>query len=225
MRRALAILACLVLGAVVNIGVAWWLNAATVGLQTTILLRDASAAAKGWPVAVPSAWESPDLWEKRASTGCTETVVVSGALKNEYGSVISTSWIGHQAVELEDVGWPMRALRSQRVGSFEGAPRGPLPSTTFASWRVGIVRSTAISALGVSGSHVRYIPVFPIWTGFIANSVFFGATVWLAILGVPRLMRWNRRRRGRCPACAYPVGASPVCTECGATVTPRPQAA
>jgi hypothetical protein len=32
---------------------------------------------------------------------------------------------------------------------------------------------------------------------------------------------WRRSlrvKRGLCPACAYPVGVSPVCTECGGCV-------
>jgi hypothetical protein len=33
-----------------------------------------------------------------------------------------------------------------------------------------------------------------------------------------RLCRWRRIRRGLCPACAYPVGQSPSCTECGYTL-------
>ena len=30
-----------------------------------------------------------------------------------------------------------------------------------------------------------------------------------------------RRKRGLCPACAYPIGTSPVCTECGAAIQPQ----
>jgi hypothetical protein len=32
------------------------------------------------------------------------------------------------------------------------------------------------------------------------------------------LRRHSRLKRGLCPACAYPVGESGVCTECGAAV-------
>ena len=31
--------------------------------------------------------------------------------------------------------------------------------------------------------------------------------------------------RGLCPACSYPVGTSPLCTECGKPVRPRAGAA
>jgi hypothetical protein len=39
----------------------------------------------------------------------------------------------------------------------------------------------------------------------------------LASYAVARLMKVkrSRARRGLCPACAYPIGTSPVCTECG----------
>ena len=57
-------------------------------------------------------------------------------------------------------------------------------------------------------------------TGVVVNPVVQGGAVW-AILVLPVLTargvrRWSRRRRGLCPACAYPAGASDVCTECGA---------
>jgi hypothetical protein len=47
------------------------------------------------------------------------------------------------------------------------------------------------------------------------NTVFYAAILWVlfAALGI---RRWRRIRRGQCPACAYPVGSSDVCTECGA---------
>jgi len=36
------------------------------------------------------------------------------------------------------------------------------------------------------------------------------------MFGAPKSLRRRRRiKRGLCPACAYPVGQSPVCTECG----------
>ncbi len=41
------------------------------------------------------------------------------------------------------------------------------------------------------------------------------AVLWLLICGSFALRRFIRRRRGLCPACAYPMGDSNVCTECG----------
>ncbi len=61
----------------------------------------------------------------------------------------------------------------------------------------------------------RIIPYRPIWPGFAINTIFYAATFWLLIPGPFALRRFRRVRRGLCPKCAYPVGDSSVCTECG----------
>ncbi len=58
--------------------------------------------------------------------------------------------------------------------------------------------------------------------GVVANPVLVGAAAWV-ILVAPALAwfvvrKWSRRRRTLCPNCAYPIGSSEQCTECGAPV-------
>jgi hypothetical protein len=66
----------------------------------------------------------------------------------------------------------------------------------------------------------RVLPLDSIWPGFAINTLFHAAILWLLFAG-PGTVRRNRRiRRGLCPACAYPVGESNVCTECGVPVRP-----
>jgi hypothetical protein len=54
-----------------------------------------------------------------------------------------------------------------------------------------------------------------LWPGFVVNTLFYAVILWLLILGPFALRRLVRRQRGLCPACAYPVGESATCTECG----------
>ncbi len=61
----------------------------------------------------------------------------------------------------------------------------------------------------------RGIPYGPIWPGFAINTLFYAAVLWLLIPGPFVLRRFVRVRRGLCPKCAYPMGESAVCTECG----------
>jgi hypothetical protein len=61
----------------------------------------------------------------------------------------------------------------------------------------------------------RVLPLRPIWSGFAVNTIFYAAILWLLIPGAFVLRRFLRRRRGLCPACAYPMGEGAVCTECG----------
>ena len=53
----------------------------------------------------------------------------------------------------------------------------------------------------------------PFWTEL--------AILWLLIPGPFALRRFLRLRRGLCPKCAYPMGESPVCSECGKALPKR----
>ena len=54
--------------------------------------------------------------------------------------------------------------------------------------------------------------------GFTLNTFFYAALLWLLFFGPVTLRRDLRARRGLCRACAYPVGESAVCSECGRAV-------
>jgi hypothetical protein len=67
----------------------------------------------------------------------------------------------------------------------------------------------------------RGLPLAPWWPGFAGNTIFYAAILWLLALGLLTLRRLVRRRRGLCPACAYPMGESATCTECGRPLAKR----
>jgi hypothetical protein len=68
----------------------------------------------------------------------------------------------------------------------------------------------------------RMLPCGPIPSGVVAGSTFY-ASILFVLWSVPRQARRSwRHRRGRCPACGYPIGTTDVCSECGKPVTPRP---
>ena len=61
------------------------------------------------------------------------------------------------------------------------------------------------------------LPCMPVWGGLLADVAFYAAA-WMGMFTVPRWIALAaRRRRGLCPACAYPragLGLLP-CPECG----------
>ncbi|MHC4416314.1 MAG: hypothetical protein ACYS0G_13625 [Planctomycetota bacterium] len=67
----------------------------------------------------------------------------------------------------------------------------------------------------------RVLPARPIWHGFAVNTLFYAAVLWLLICGPFALRRLIRMKRGRCVKCGYPLGESPVCTECGKALSQR----
>jgi hypothetical protein len=68
---------------------------------------------------------------------------------------------------------------------------------------------------------IRVFPLRPIWLGFIINTLFYALLLWLIFFAPFAARRVLRRKRRLCAKCAYPVGVSPVCSECGAGVRPR----
>ncbi|MDY7107705.1 MAG: hypothetical protein SYC29_03620 [Planctomycetota bacterium] len=74
------------------------------------------------------------------------------------------------------------------------------------------------------GNEGRVVPLAVIWPGFVVNTLFYAAVLWLLIPGPFVLRRMIRRKHGRCPKCGYDlrgqppeVGAAPgkACPECG----------
>ena len=65
------------------------------------------------------------------------------------------------------------------------------------------------------------LPYHPIWPGFAVNTAFYATVLWLLICVSLALRRFIRMKRGLCPKCTYPMGESPVCTECGKALPRR----
>jgi hypothetical protein len=102
-------------------------------------------------------------------------------------------------------GWPMDSIIGARHNMITGrhfACALPAPSS------LGLVV--------VESPDAKLLPLRPIWPGFAINTIFYAAILAILFYGPGKVRRFVRVRRGRCPACAYPVGSSPVCTECGA---------
>ncbi len=65
----------------------------------------------------------------------------------------------------------------------------------------------------------------PLWSAFVLNTLLYGAVLWLLVQTMLVGRRWVRIRRALCPKCAYPMGESAVCTECGKTLPRRARVA
>ena len=125
---------------------------------------------------------------------------------------------------IDDVhGWPCYALRST-FGPFHGfvnridvADGIPLAGYTrpfivwWSSHQMGGMHSRSLP-------EPRSLPLRPLWPGFAINTIFYAAIVWILVAVAEGVCRRQRIKRGLCPACAYPVGASDICTECGKPV-------
>ena len=99
-----------------------------------------------------------------------------------------------------EAGWPFLALSASTKGDGRFTPA---------------IRIARPVRQPIAGREQRYLPLQPVVPGFFANTIAFAVVSW-ALLALPyRLLRTTRRRTGLCPRCAYPIGRSEVCTECG----------
>ena len=113
-------------------------------------------------------------------------------------------------INIASAGWPCRALR------YEIWVDDVLPQELEVRqdlWLSGIALPT--TKFGFGPKSYKRLPLRPISPGFAVNTFFYAAVLWLVIPGPFALRRFIRRKRGLCPACAYPMGESTLCTECG----------
>lgn len=111
-------------------------------------------------------------------------------------------------VELE-VGWPMKSFKHRMIATEHVAGIGPPSNVSRRPWEEG---------------RRFQVPTEPMWPGVFLNSFLFAAVCFICILWLRfrPVRRSVRLRRGLCPSCAYPIGVSDCCTECG---EPVPEAA
>lgn len=113
-------------------------------------------------------------------------------------------------------GWPMRSMACWHE-NLVGVPSRQFMAT---DGPVTITRGMEIrrgdGAFGPCPSRAYVLPFQPLWGGFIVNTLFYALLAGLLFFGGREFRRRWRLRRGLCPQCKYPIGVSPVCTECGA---------
>ena len=208
---ALRVVVFLLLGAIVNVAVAW-----------------------GCVLTLPPQWNGYAGYTSERVLLRTETVAqlddvyanASIFAEGQYGRAHSRfGWTRVAATWSDDEGW-----HYVDVGAvFAGWPRPSVQGCSVSDQRPG--SSDALSHRGLirvpewvrnlgNRRRVEFIPISPIWPGFAINTVFYAAILWLLFAAPGRVRRWRRIRRGLCAKCAYPVGTSEVCTECGAAIRP-----
>ncbi len=116
-------------------------------------------------------------------------------------------WTNHNLVEVR-IGWPARSfvgrhydLRADGISwTYESAIGLP-------DWIIRLTRG---------GSRFD-LPFKPIWPGFVINTVFYAAILWLLTFGPFAARRIIRSKRGRCIKCGYDLRGAEheVCPECG----------
>ena len=69
----------------------------------------------------------------------------------------------------------------------------------------------------VDGGYRSELPFLPIWPGFAINTIFYAMILWMLALAPFTARRIIRHKRGRCIKCGYDLrgAAQMICSECG----------
>lgn len=238
LRWATRLAALLLIGAVINVGVAWRFAAISqravdsVPWYADMWGPEQLAADARWPVRVPDNWPPPQMYS---------------ALRHYIGND-SYDWNylwanAHRGEELWDAtkplahrvhsticGWPARSMRLWEISETWIGDAAPERSWERRVGEIELPPSCLRVVSYLKGSEVLTwrIPTIPIWTGFAINTLFYAAcigTAWVGFIGAKRtLITGRRRRRNLCPACAYQLTGEPICPECGAAAKiPHPR--
>lgn len=208
----------LIIGALLNIGICWsFVVWGSVGSITVQIAHDVapnsqdSWIAEGpmeWPLSVPAHWPPPQLLFSARGLGI---IWVDGI--SDLGHPAARP--GHR-VSAVCCGFPFYSLEWKE--GFRVDEQLTEVRTFGGRWirlppKVGPLLSFARYGTKVE----RRLPIDPIWPGLLLNSSLYAAIAYGVTFGAVQGRRLVRRRRGRCPMCAYDLAGitADVCPECG----------
>jgi len=207
--RVLRIGVLLLLGAVANVAIAW----ACVCWGPVATRSGATEERMPWRAKVPDDWMTEARQWRESSWAISEYwswALPSAAMSRPIDFTVQ--WTAESGV-------PWRSLfverhRAESAGATYNAIAWDRPSSicegvAIPDWIPG----TQFSRM------TRYLPTRVLWPGFAVNTIFYASILWLLLAGPCALRRRLRARHGQCQNCGYPIGVSPVCTECGEAIS------
>jgi len=194
----------LIFGAIVNVAVAW------------LLARFSSAAfdrsinslreARGW--AVDKGIADP-LITSYYGLGI-HWVVVNKQVSTTLMYGVQEPVYDYAGMEVH-AGWPFVAMYEQSW----------IDDTTNPSYkriyRTSVGLQSEATGYGAAIAPLRPLPLYPALPGFLINTVFYAALLWLLALAPFTARRIIRRKRGHCIKCGYDLRGTEHerCPECG----------
>ena len=210
-RHLFRLVLFLILGAIINVAVAWGCAQLIPYPLIKQELRDSDLSI--WRVQMRTGWPSEPYHRMSATAFGKRYEVMSGRIDFANASA-PPGWLKGIYKEWRD-GWPLPCLaRHTRLSFGKNIPSG----YGFAAGQEerGLVVPPQNGMF--AGLRELRLPIEPVWPGFAVNTFFYAAIVWSLTLGPFTARRIIRRKRGRCIKCGYDLGHADhrVCPECGA---------
>lgn len=235
-RSVRYIMLLLMLAFVMNVAVAWFI-AALGSITPTRGFRVADAHHQAlWAEQRPQGLNSiARMSASSRSRGFDAHLLIGSASRtfdvnvDDRGRVRDFGWTGRQD-EIDHkplhwalfvrTGWPLRCMYGSRWseqwnGQVASVQAGLAPANPT---ELQHVLAMPLSQLKRSGSESRFMPLGILPWAFLLNALCYAALLWLLISVPVTVRRVRRRQRGLCGKCAYPVGTSTVCSECGSAI-------
>jgi hypothetical protein len=244
-RWTIQVCVFLLLGAIVNVAVAWgcvwisWPRGDLIRARRTAIFGQSARMLD--PATADAGWLRSFGWKPRDADQCHRFPIEIverhwlGRIQIEHAEAVrpnTSICFGHggpcvaHIVTLVNMGWPMSALGGEQWTDYNQAPSisgtSPFVWEQYPRKAFGAMSVTRHAWLAGTPFEINELLAWrPIWPGFAINTLLYAALLW-GLFAAPLALRRRRRvRRGLCPACAYPVGESDICTECGKPVRVR----
>jgi len=238
-RAALTIMVCLLLGAIINVAVAWGFVLWTPAMLT------AQSPIDAWPVRVPEEWPPVLSRDSAARVGLS----FSGASGDNFKQTMQVKRARLDALyalaskaegpmqerlstykEIDDLstsitldseyvyarvgvlssGLPLRSVCSERGWWADYTSMGSTAlSEHFDTWKAGIRIPDWIPWCAHEQTDLRRLPILIIPLGFAVNTVFYGGLIAVVVFAWTWLPRFCRLRKGCCIACGYDLRGAP----------------
>ena len=211
-RRLTKLVVFLLLGAVVNVAVAWGCVLWSGRIPDPGPFVDISDPF-AWPRDVSADWPAAQKQTMSRSWCLTLLLTIAHAPMQAPnpppGTVLGWGMTVFQA------GWPYRALESKHVQVNVTGGRVPL------DFKPAVTLPANLQFLKVNEARYRTLPLRPTWPGFAINTIFYAMLLWLMMFASFSLRRTIRRKRGHCIKCGYDLRGAEheVCPECGVEVS------
>jgi hypothetical protein len=214
------------IGAVVNVGVAWGCATRAKNLERDAWLTLASCGhyAQEWHHDVPARWPPYATHGSQRVPGATLRVsrtspvlfLVPGTRIMPHRDEPELAFARECGITVLEAGWPCRSLKWELWDEVLFAWGSALRDVQ--TEQVGDDHPDSFLYTGILVGSFR-MPLMPIATGFLANTLMYGLAA-ACLWRVPQLCRrWIWRCVGACPVCGYPragLAEGAVCPECGA---------